>query len=49
VKLTLDRQKILGERRPRLTVLIGEAALRQMRVVLVLGGGGELAVAFQDG
>ena len=29
-KLTLDRQKTLGERRPRLTAVIGEAALRQM-------------------
>ena len=29
-KLTLERQKILGQQRPRLTAVIGEAALRQM-------------------
>lgn len=29
-KLTLDRQKTLGERRHRLTAVVGEAALRQM-------------------
>lgn len=29
-ELTLSRQRVLGERRPRLTALIGEAALRQV-------------------